>query len=86
KITLAPEMVEDKYIQQLVEAGIVVSAGHSNATYEEARHGFQNGITFSTHLYNAMPAISGRQPGLISAIYDSSEIYAGIICDGMHVS
>ncbi|MDC9613848.1 N-acetylglucosamine-6-phosphate deacetylase [Xenorhabdus khoisanae] len=86
KVTLAPEMVESKYIRQLTDAGIVVSAGHSNATYEEARHGFQNGITFSTHLYNAMPAISGRQPGLISAIYDSSEVYAGIICDGMHVS
>ncbi|CDH06227.1 N-acetylglucosamine-6-phosphate deacetylase [Xenorhabdus bovienii str. oregonense] len=86
KITLAPEIVESKYIHQLTEAGIIVSAGHSNATYEEARHGFQHGISFSTHLYNAMPAISGRQPGLISAIYDSSEVYAGIICDGMHVS
>ncbi|PHM55802.1 N-acetylglucosamine-6-phosphate deacetylase [Xenorhabdus sp. KK7.4] len=86
KITLAPEMVENHYIHQLTEAGIVVSAGHSNATYEEARRGFQNGITFSTHLYNAMPAISGRQPGLISAIYDTTEVYAGIICDGMHVA
>ncbi|MDX7988937.1 N-acetylglucosamine-6-phosphate deacetylase [Xenorhabdus sp. 12] len=86
KITLAPEMVDNTYIQRLREAGIIISAGHSNATYEEARHGFQNGITFSTHLYNAMPAISGRQPGLITAIYDSSEVYAGIICDGLHVS
>ncbi|PHM29859.1 N-acetylglucosamine-6-phosphate deacetylase [Xenorhabdus budapestensis] len=86
KITLAPEMIEAQYIRQLTEAGIIVSAGHSNATYEEARKGFHNGITFSTHLYNAMPAISGRQPGLISAIYDTSEVYAGIICDGMHVS
>ncbi|MCT8343200.1 MULTISPECIES: N-acetylglucosamine-6-phosphate deacetylase [Photorhabdus] len=86
KLTLAPEMVEQKYIQQLVEAGIVVSAGHSNASYEEAQQGFQNGITISTHLYNAMPAISGRQPGLIGAIFDTPEIYAGIIADGLHVS
>ncbi|MDR0219266.1 MAG: N-acetylglucosamine-6-phosphate deacetylase [Enterobacteriaceae bacterium] len=86
KITLAPEMVENQYIHQFTEAGIIVSAGHSNATYEEARNGFLNGITFSTHLYNAMPAISGRQPGLISAIYDTPEVYAGIIGDGMHVS
>ncbi|AWK41194.1 N-acetylglucosamine-6-phosphate deacetylase [Photorhabdus laumondii subsp. laumondii] len=86
KLTLAPEMVEQKYIQQLVEAGIIVSAGHSNASYEEARQGFQNGITISTHLYNAMPAISGRQPGLIGAIFDTPEIYAGIIADGLHVS
>ncbi|KLU14837.1 MULTISPECIES: N-acetylglucosamine-6-phosphate deacetylase [Xenorhabdus] len=86
KITLAPERVESQYIQQLADAGITVSAGHSNATYEEARYGFQHGMTFSTHLYNAMPAISGRLPGLVSAIYDSPEVYAGIICDGMHVS
>ncbi|CAQ85178.1 MULTISPECIES: N-acetylglucosamine-6-phosphate deacetylase [Photorhabdus] len=86
KLTLAPEMVAQKYIQQLVEAGIVISAGHSNASYEEARQGFQNGITVSTHLYNAMPYISGRQPGLIGAIFDTPEIYAGIIPDGLHVS
>ncbi|NHB93924.1 N-acetylglucosamine-6-phosphate deacetylase [Photorhabdus cinerea] len=85
KLTLAPEMVEQKYIRQLVEAGIVISAGHSNASYEEARQGFQNGITISTHLYNAMPYISGRQPGLIGAIFDTPEIYASIIPDGLHV-
>ncbi|TDB59756.1 N-acetylglucosamine-6-phosphate deacetylase [Photorhabdus khanii] len=86
KLTLAPEMVEQKYIHQLIESGIVVSAGHSNASYEEARQGFQNGITLSTHLYNAMPYISGRQPGLIGAIFDTPEVYAGIIPDGFHVS
>ncbi|ETS29235.1 N-acetylglucosamine 6-phosphate deacetylase [Photorhabdus khanii NC19] len=86
KLTLAPEMVEQKYIHQLIESGIVVSAGHSNASYEEARQGFQNGITLSTHLYNAMPYISGRQPGLIGAIFDTPEVYAGIISDGFHVS
>ncbi|WP_350304904.1 N-acetylglucosamine-6-phosphate deacetylase [Photorhabdus viridis] len=86
KLTLAPEMVEQKYIHQLIESGIVVSAGHSNASYEEARQGFRNGITLSTHLYNAMPYISGRQPGLIGAIFDTPDVYAGIIPDGLHVS
>ncbi|MGV8003209.1 N-acetylglucosamine-6-phosphate deacetylase [Photorhabdus temperata subsp. temperata] len=86
KLTLAPEMVEQKYIHQLIESGIVVSAGHSNASYEEARQGFRNGITLSTHLYNAMPYISGRQPGLMGAIFDTPEVYAGIIPDGLHVS
>ncbi|MQL50516.1 N-acetylglucosamine-6-phosphate deacetylase [Photorhabdus khanii] len=86
KLTLAPEMVEQKYIHQLIESGIVISAGHSNASYEEARQGFRNGITLSTHLYNAMPYISGRQPGLIGAIFDTPEVYAGIIPDGFHVS
>lgn len=85
KITLAPEIVAKKYIHQLVEAGIVVSAGHSNATYEEAQNGFKAGIQFSTHLFNAMPAISGRAPGLVGAIYNTPNVYAGIIADGLHV-
>lgn len=85
KITLAPEMVELDYIRQLHDAGIVISAGHSNATYEEAKLGFKAGIRFSTHLFNAMPYISGRGPGLVGAIYDTPEVYAGIIADGLHV-
>ncbi|HGN1707392.1 TPA: N-acetylglucosamine-6-phosphate deacetylase [Providencia rettgeri] len=85
KITLAPEMVELNYIHQLKDAGIVISAGHSNATYEEAKLGFKAGIRFSTHLFNAMPYISGRGPGLVGAIYDTPEVYAGIIADGLHV-
>ncbi|HEE8951718.1 TPA: N-acetylglucosamine-6-phosphate deacetylase [Providencia rettgeri] len=85
KITLAPEMVELDYIHQLKDFGIVISAGHSNATYEEAKLGFKAGIRFSTHLFNAMPYISGRGPGLVGAIYDTPEVYAGIIADGLHV-
>ncbi|MDM9283954.1 N-acetylglucosamine-6-phosphate deacetylase [Providencia rettgeri] len=85
KITLAPEMVELDYIHQLKDSGIVISAGHSNATYEEAKLGFKAGIRFSTHLFNAMPYISGRGPGLVGAIYDTPEVYAGIIADGLHV-
>ncbi|EKT61666.1 N-acetylglucosamine-6-phosphate deacetylase [Providencia burhodogranariea] len=85
KVTLAPEMVDEPYIRQLTDAGIIVSAGHSNSTYEEARLGFKAGIRFSTHLFNAMPYISGRGPGLVGAIYDTPEVYAGIIADGLHV-
>jgi N-acetylglucosamine-6-phosphate deacetylase len=86
KVTLAPEQVEDKFIHQLHDAGIIVSAGHSNATYEEARKGFAAGISFSTHLFNAMPAITGREPGLVSAIFDTAEVYTGVIVDGHHVA
>lgn len=86
KITLAPEQVESHFIRQLTEAGIIVSAGHSNATYEEARNGFASGISFATHLYNAMPYITGREPGLMGAIFDTPEVYAGIIADGHHVA
>jgi len=86
KVTLAPEQVEDKFIRQLRDAGIIVSAGHSNATYDEARQGFAAGISFTTHLYNAMPAITGREPGLVSAIFDTPDVYTGVIVDGHHVA
>lgn len=85
KVTLAPEKVEPEVIRRLVEAGIIVSAGHSNATVKEAKIGFRSGITFATHLFNAMPHLTGREPGLTGAIFDSEEIYCGIIADGLHV-
>ncbi|MGV7094101.1 N-acetylglucosamine-6-phosphate deacetylase [Siccibacter turicensis] len=85
KITLAPEMVAPETIRQLTDAGIVVSAGHSNATFAEAKTGFRAGIRFATHLFNAMPYISGREPGLVGAIFDEPDLYCGIIVDGLHV-
>ncbi|OAN18515.1 N-acetylglucosamine-6-phosphate deacetylase [Photobacterium jeanii] len=85
KVTLAPEQNPQEHIEQLVEAGIVVSAGHTNATYVEARRGFAAGITFATHLFNAMTPIAGREPGMVGAIYDTPEVYTGIIADGFHV-
>lgn len=85
KVTLAPEMVPADEITRLVNAGIVVSAGHSNATVKEAKIGFRAGITFATHLFNAMPYITGREPGLAGAILDEADIYCGIIADGLHV-
>ncbi|WP_417879232.1 N-acetylglucosamine-6-phosphate deacetylase [Vibrio sp.] len=85
KVTLAPEQNEPAHIQRLRNAGIVVSIGHTNATYQEARQGFANGITFATHLFNAMTPMVGREPGVVGAIYDTSEVYAGIIADGFHV-
>ncbi|MDU2939698.1 MAG: N-acetylglucosamine-6-phosphate deacetylase [Enterobacteriaceae bacterium] len=85
KVTLAPEQVAPEVITQLAAAGIIVSAGHSNATVKEAKRGFRAGITFATHLYNAMPYISGREPGLIGAIFDEPDVWCGIIADGLHV-
>ncbi|WP_347253085.1 N-acetylglucosamine-6-phosphate deacetylase [Leminorella grimontii] len=86
KITLAPEQVDGRVIRRLKASGIVVSAGHSNASYEQARAGFAAGIGFATHLYNAMPYLAGREPGLIGAIFDTPEVYTGIIVDGYHVA
>ncbi len=85
KVTTAPEMVPAEVISKLANAGIVVSAGHSNATLKEAKAGFRAGITFATHLYNAMPYITGREPGTAGAILDEADIYCGIIADGLHV-
>lgn len=85
QVTLAPELTPARHIRTLVNAGIVVSAGHTNATYKEAREGFNAGIRFSTHLFNAMTSITGRDPGMVGAIYDTPEIYTGVIADGFHV-
>ncbi|EGR3977061.1 N-acetylglucosamine-6-phosphate deacetylase [Vibrio cholerae] len=85
KVTLAPENNKPEHIEKLVKAGIVVSIGHTNATYSEARKSFESGITFATHLFNAMTPMVGREPGVVGAIYDTPEVYAGIIADGFHV-
>lgn len=85
KVTLAPENNKPEHIEKLVKAGIVVSIGHTNATYAEARQSFESGITFATHLFNAMTPMVGREPGVVGAIYDTPDVYAGIIADGFHV-
>ncbi|WP_375322026.1 N-acetylglucosamine-6-phosphate deacetylase [Aliivibrio logei] len=85
KVTLAPEQNDSEHIERLHKAGIVVSIGHTNATYAEARQGFESGITFATHLFNAMTPMAGREPGVVGAIYDTPDVYAGIIADGFHV-
>lgn len=85
KVTLAPEQNNPEHIRRLKAAGVVVSIGHTNATYKEARKGFEAGISFATHLFNAMTPMVGREPGVVGAIYDTPEVYAGIIADGFHV-
>lgn len=84
-ITVAPENVSSDVIKQFIKAGINVSIGHSNATYEQAKLAIDSGATMATHLFNAMSSIVGREPGMLGAIYDHN-LYAGIIVDGFHVS
>ena len=84
-ITVAPENVSSDVIKQFIKAGINVSIGHSNATYEQAKLAIDSGATMATHLFNAMSSIAGREPGMLGAIYDHN-LYAGIIVDGFHVS
>lgn len=84
-ITLAPENPTSEYIPEFVQKGIVVSLGHSNATFEQAMHAIELGASCATHLHNAMsPISSGRDLGVVGAVL-ASDIYAGIIVDGLHV-
>ncbi|MGX2975588.1 N-acetylglucosamine-6-phosphate deacetylase [Ursidibacter arcticus] len=85
KLTLAAENGTADHIQKFVDAGIIVSIGHSNATYAQAKQRIEQGISFATHLHNAMsPISSGREGGVVGAVLDS-DIYTGIIVDGLHV-
>lgn len=86
KLTLAAENPTAQYIPEFVKKGIIVSIGHSNATYDVAKKAFENGASFATHLHNAMsPISSGRDMGVVGAVLDT-DIYTGIIVDGLHVN
>ena len=84
-ITLAPEQCDDEIVQLLLDNEILVSAGHSNATYQRAREIFRLGVPAATHLFNAMSPLQGREPGMVGAIYDDARVMSSIICDGVHV-
>ena len=84
-ITLAPEQCDDEIIHLIMDHGILVSAGHSNATYQQASHAFKIGVPAATHLFNAMSPLQGREPGMVGAIYDDTNVMSSIICDGVHV-
>lgn len=85
KITLAPEKVSITAIQELKKSGIYIAIGHSNASYQEAKYGFLSGISFGTHLFNAMSPLTSRNPGVVGAILSNPDIYCSIIADGIHV-
>jgi len=84
-LTLAPERVPLESIRALVERGVVVAAGHTAASYEEARAGLEAGIRGFTHLYNAMSPLTGREPGAVGAALEDRDSWVGIIADGVHV-
>jgi N-acetylglucosamine-6-phosphate deacetylase len=85
-ITLAPELDGAlPLVRDLVRDGHRVSLGHSGATYEEAIAAVAAGARHATHLFNRMPPLGHRQPGLAGAVLHSDELAAEIICDGRHV-
>ena len=83
-VTLAPECVEPDQIARLVESGVKVCVGHTNATFDETRAAIAAGASGFTHLFNAMSAMHSRNPGVIPAALESSA-YCGVIVDGKHV-
>lgn len=84
-VTLAPELPGAlEVIRALHSRGVVVSAGHSMATYAEAQAGFDAGLTYGTHLFNAMPPLEHRAPGLAGALLTEPRLTVGIIPDGIH--
>ena len=84
-MTLAPEMTTPELIAKLTAAGVVVSAGHTNATYDQIRTALRHGLTGFTHLFNAMSQLTGREPGVVGAALDDADSWCGIIVDGHHV-
>lgn len=85
-VTLAPEICSKNVIDLFVQAGVIVSAGHSNATYLEAMNGFKYGIKTVTHLFNAMSPLHHRDVGMPGAVLNHPTLMASIIPDGIHVS
>ncbi len=84
-ITLAPEWDEDLALTRYCSShGVVVSMGHSSATYEQALMGIANGATSMTHVYNGMTPYHHRKPGLVGTALRVRDIYGEIICDGCH--
>ncbi len=84
-VTLAPEETTPETIAKLVRAGVVVSAGHTNATYVEMRAALDHGLSGFTHLFNAMSPLTHREPGAVGAALHDQESWCGIIVDGRHV-
>jgi len=84
-ITLAPEVCTPEIINTIQQAGVVVSAGHTNASYATAMQFFNDGIPVATHLFNAMSPLQHRAPGVVGALLNHPTAMSSIVADGYHV-
>ena len=84
-VTLAPEVTKPETIRKLADSGVVVSAGHTNGTYEEVAEAFRHGASGVTHLFNAMSPLTHREPGAVGAALIDDNSWCGLIVDGRHV-
>ncbi len=85
-VTLAPEVTTPHIIRRLTDAGVIVSAGHTNATYAEVTEALRNGLRGFTHLFNAMSQLTSREPGTVGAALEDPTSWCGIIVDGEHIA
>jgi len=83
--TLAPERTTPAIIRALSDAGVIVSAGHTNATYDQLQPSLAAGVRGFTHLFNAMSQLTPREPGAVGAALAHAESWVGLIVDGHHV-
>ena len=84
-VTLAPECVPAAMIDELIGAGLRIAAGHSDASAAEMQQAANRGVSGVTHLFNAMSQLGAREPGVVGAALWDDRLFAGIICDGIHV-
>lgn len=84
-VTLAPEMTTPATIRLLANEGVVISAGHTNGTFDEVRAALRQGVTGLTHLFNAMSPLGHREPGAVGAALSDPDCWCGLIVDGHHV-
>lgn len=85
-VSIAPEKDGAlELIRYLKEKNVAVSMAHSNATYEEAMNGINNGVTISTHLYNGMRSFNHREPGIVGASLTDDRVCCELICDRIHL-
>jgi N-acetylglucosamine-6-phosphate deacetylase len=85
-VTVAAETVTPEQIARLVRAGIVISIGHSDASFDVTSAAIKAGASMATHLFNAMSQIGNRDPGVAGAALHHGGVWAGLIADGIHVN
>lgn len=85
-ITLAPEEDEGyKFIKHYNDKKVILSIGHSDAKFTEAVEAIENGVSYATHVFNAMRGLHHREPGVVGAVF-SKQVYCELIADGIHVN
>ena len=85
-ITLAPEKEGAlEFIEHVTKSGVTVSAGHSDASFDDVKNGIAKGLSNTTHTHNAMSPHHHRKPGIVTAAFYFDELYTEFICDKIHV-